>query len=572
MNRRRELVAWIALCAATVLSRVLVAPGVLYDWDAANYAHAMRDFDVAMHQPHPPGYLLYVLLLRALSVLPGEVTPFIALNALFSCAVLWLLAELARRHATAGLGYLCALAFAVCPPFWHQGAATTIYVTECLCSVLAARAAFALCDGRISGERAALWFGLVVALRPSGALTLGPLMLTALYLARLPLRALLRGVGLFVATVLLWLVPTVLLSGGLERYRRASSALGHWQLDLGSAFGHASLAEVLPRLRRLLLFLLDATNLLLLLALASGVVLLVTWLRRRRQAQPSAAPAAAAAEDAPSSSSRRDALLVLAWLLPPATIYGLHHLPKSGYVLTIVPALYMLCAWLCQHAIWPRGDSTARPRRALRVVSAALLALFLLLNGYGFVAAVPHELLVHHDARIALPSRVLLSGDYGVYALRYRTYAQRSMRRVLAKIKRDDVVVFLMGAHELHRLASYACPDCWLVASSIDHGCYTCNQAACGKRLDFGAFQNRVLRRPHRRTWALETKISAGKDGLYLERARRTLFIGARGAKRVVVVTACPPCGVSLGEGVKDLGALHIGAGFRARALRIVAP
>ena len=32
----------------------------LDDWDSVNFAFALDDFDVVHHQPHPPGYPLYV--------------------------------------------------------------------------------------------------------------------------------------------------------------------------------------------------------------------------------------------------------------------------------------------------------------------------------------------------------------------------------------------------------------------------------------------------------------------------------------------------------------------------------
>ncbi|HEU0016851.1 MAG TPA: DUF2723 domain-containing protein [Methyloceanibacter sp.] len=32
----------------------------LDDWDSINFAFALDDFDVLHHQPHPPGYPIYV--------------------------------------------------------------------------------------------------------------------------------------------------------------------------------------------------------------------------------------------------------------------------------------------------------------------------------------------------------------------------------------------------------------------------------------------------------------------------------------------------------------------------------
>src|SRR6185295_12061965 len=53
----------------------------LISWDAANFAFALQKIDIAVHRPHPPGYLGYVFAGRALSPLfPDANTALTAWN------------------------------------------------------------------------------------------------------------------------------------------------------------------------------------------------------------------------------------------------------------------------------------------------------------------------------------------------------------------------------------------------------------------------------------------------------------------------------------------------------------
>ena len=74
-----------ALIAATGLTRFLFRSHYLYDIDSVNFALALKRFDTTVHQPHPPGYFLYICLGRLASLIFHDAnSALVAISILFS--------------------------------------------------------------------------------------------------------------------------------------------------------------------------------------------------------------------------------------------------------------------------------------------------------------------------------------------------------------------------------------------------------------------------------------------------------------------------------------------------------
>jgi hypothetical protein len=54
----REVGPPAALFVISLLLRLPFISNALVNWDAVQFALATRSFDIARHQPHPPGYIL----------------------------------------------------------------------------------------------------------------------------------------------------------------------------------------------------------------------------------------------------------------------------------------------------------------------------------------------------------------------------------------------------------------------------------------------------------------------------------------------------------------------------------
>ncbi|MDP2702151.1 MAG: DUF2723 domain-containing protein, partial [Candidatus Rokubacteria bacterium] len=226
---KRHADAWLAggLGVLTLLSRWPYRARMLYNWDAVQFALALREFDVAKHQPHPPGYLLYVGLGRLLNIpLADPNLAYVALAMLFSAAttvtVYWLARVLYERATAASAAAL----LAVSPLFWFYGSVGLTYAGEAFGASLVAGFAYRALRGDARYlYGGALALGLVGGIRPSVLVLLFPLCVGCAIVGIRGARRLALAAALMLGAVLSWFLPLVWLSGGLNAYLRASTQL-----------------------------------------------------------------------------------------------------------------------------------------------------------------------------------------------------------------------------------------------------------------------------------------------------------------------------------------------------------
>ncbi len=543
---RAEQVAWLVIALFVVLSRWLASPDILVEWDSANYVHGWLDFNVYEHAPHAPGYPLFVLALRVLTVLPGSMTtPFLILNTAFTLGILAMLGHIARAE-TSGTAHGRAVAlavvaaFAVCPLLWYHGSISTAYVAECFSSTLVGYAAWRVARRRMGVVLAAVLLAVAGGIRPTTLVYLSPLLAVALVESRRKLPEWGLFAGTAAAGVALWLTPTILLSGGWTRYKTTHDALVEWQSGTHSVLS-GSWGKAWDNVGNLALYVGDALNLLIVLLAACAVVLLVK--RHFRPFWPS---------------------FLVAWCLPAALLYMLHHLPKAGYALTILPGLFLGCGLAfsaAADALGPRG------RRALWAFSGVWLALTLLVNTAAFVLAIPGEALDDEEAEIPIAFPVVITGDYGWQGIRWRTEPQRRVRDLVEEYGGEGTaMLFLWRTHQLQRIDSVYHPGQWSLTSALDHGCIHNNlddsEQYCGT---FGDFQVRILQPPAAgMTWRRATHIELDDGRLTLRRQGKRVSVDLEPVpSRLLVVTSCPPCQVELGAGLQLMDELRIDAKHR---------
>ena len=104
------------------VTRWPLAPKYLYYFDSANFALSIENFNPALHQPQPPGYPLYVLLLRTIHLFVGPAEKVLLISGLVAAfAAIVLIFFFARDLFGRTAGAIAATLLASNPAFWFAG-------------------------------------------------------------------------------------------------------------------------------------------------------------------------------------------------------------------------------------------------------------------------------------------------------------------------------------------------------------------------------------------------------------------------------------------------------------------
>jgi MFS family permease len=355
----------VALSILTVLSRLPYRTRMLYNWDAVQFALALDEYDVVKHQPHPPGYILYVALGRLVHHWVGDAaSSYVLLAVAFSGVGTFVVYLLARAIYDRPTAVTAAALLAVSPLFWFYGTVGLSYAGEALFASIVAYFAFgALTEAsETDAWLAAGYLGLAGGLRQSLLLLLFPLWLGATLVGVRRWRAVGVGLAILATAVLAWFVPMIWLTGGFARYLEASRQLADTVVVPTSILGGP--LEVTLRMSRYLL-----ESVLVALGPLAAAALLLPWYVRRH------------------GWGVREWFL-LGWTVPPVLVFTLVHFGQAGYVLIFLPALVILLARVLLAAL-ARAAERLPSVAARAALTAAVVMVLVLASGAFFVSARP---------------------------------------------------------------------------------------------------------------------------------------------------------------------------------------
>ncbi len=314
-----------ALAALVLLARVAFAAQTLWAWDSVLYARALEQgfsvgVDLADQRPHPPGYLFYVGVAALIRFVTRDSnTALVVVSVIASALTAAAVYLLCRRYADRALATVIALGAASAPLVWTYGEVAMPYAVLGLLSIVLA---VSLRDARSRPWPAALvasaGLGLAAGFRQDLLLLIGPLWLWMLAARSWPER------GLCVAAVgvaaLAWLGPSASLSGGPAAYLATLGAQASRVSELSPAAG----SDALVRNTLLTFYALWWGLLGFALLLVAAIV--ARLLARHRPSE--------------------DAAFFALWLAPAALVYITIHIGDPGYLMSVLPGLYVACAAL----------------------------------------------------------------------------------------------------------------------------------------------------------------------------------------------------------------------------------
>jgi hypothetical protein len=305
------------LIAATALTRFAFRSHYLYDLDSVNFALALRRFDPSVHQPHPPGYFLYVYLGRVANLIFHDANAaLVAISIVFSCGAAVMIYVLADNWFGRRAASFAGLIFVFSPLAWFHGTVALTYIVEAFCSALAGYLCWRVyCGAARFVLPGAVVVGLAAGFRPSSLLLLGPLLLFSFRNSNRKQAA--GGIGALFLTLLAWFIPMIQISGGKAYF---SSLVSLWVAvpSKGMVF-NSSVWNSFAR----------AWVIVGIYFLCFGCAAILPFRRAR----------------ADSSVDRRKTVFTWVWIAPGLLFFTFIYLKfvNSGYLLALAPPV---CAWM----------------------------------------------------------------------------------------------------------------------------------------------------------------------------------------------------------------------------------
>jgi Dolichyl-phosphate-mannose-protein mannosyltransferase len=329
--KKLDLVISSVLTLLVLITRIPFMSKFLYEWDAVNYALGFEKYDMLHHQPHPPGYILYVGLGRWINTLLNDPnTTMIFISIVFSILTVLLAYFLAKQMFSRTVAIVGSLLLVFNPLFWFYGEIATIYPSEAFFATLMAYLSYQVLRGN---EKflylSALVLGLAGGFRQDLIVFLFPLWLFCIFYRDRNYNRLIKALLVLIPSIMFWFIPTIILAGGWENYAYMGGVLIKLCFTRTSVIFGVGILNKLSAIGAFVCWLGLAMSFV-------GVFILILFHRYHDKGMFHLL-----------KIHKRDprAIFFVLWGIPASIFYLLVHLAKPGYMLVLLPALMILMGY-----------------------------------------------------------------------------------------------------------------------------------------------------------------------------------------------------------------------------------
>lgn len=364
-NPKKDIVILAIFSILILITRIPFMSKYLYEWDSVNYALGFEKYDILSHQPHSPGYILYIGLGKLVNFIFSDAnTTMIVISIVFSILTVILVYYLAKDIFSMKIAIIASIFLIFNPIFWFYGEIATIYPSEAFFATLIAFLSYKVFKGN---EKffylSAIALGIAGGFRQDLIIFMLPLWLFCLYFSNKSIKKVLKAFAVLIPSVLLWFIPTIVLTGGYDAYITAS---GHFStaFESTSILLGASLFNQLIMNLALFSWLILATGII-------GTIFLIFYIIKERK-------------DILSQKFIKNPIFVfmLLWILPMLLFQILFPLSKPGYSLIYISAISLIIGYLFNYIALKINSKYSYSYKS---VISGLLIIFVLINSIYFL-------------------------------------------------------------------------------------------------------------------------------------------------------------------------------------------
>lgn len=357
---------WLGVLAiAVIITRWFGQMRYLASADSVRYALALDKYDVALHQPHPPGYALYILVTKPIYWLIGDAnTALIIVSIIFSVLSIYAVFYLAKRIYGQRVAWISVLLLASIPTIWFHGQVALNYITDLFFAALFGIYAY---DSLKSSKdiksllKASLILGIGGGFRPTLVIFMLPLWLW-IVLRRKNVKVFFQNAGIIALVTIAWLLPIIALSGGIVDFWNATYSLLFDQSAIWSFSALVRWNQLWEHFKAIMGELWFSFGLAIIPVLLLFISLAVSKLE-------------------PVKINYRNLIFWALWLIPSLLFYLLILFTVYGYLLVLMPALIVLVAKALDEIIRVVGLSLFPSRkRVLLVINLTVISIMFIVG------------------------------------------------------------------------------------------------------------------------------------------------------------------------------------------------